>query len=92
MTQGLIHIGIGGWSFEPWRGVFYPTGLAQKRELEFAGEHGTAIEINSTFYGSQKPATFRKWASETPDGFVFSLKGPRFATNRQIQLGLRLFF
>lgn len=83
MTQGLIHIGIGGWSFEPWRGVFYPTGLAQKRELEFAGEHVTAIEINSTFYGRQKPQSFANWAKAVPGGFQFSVKASRFATNRK---------
>lgn len=82
--NGKIHIGIGGWNFEPWRGVFYPKGLAQSKELAYASSHLTSIEINSTFYGSQKPETFRKWASETPDGFVFSVKGPRFATNRRV--------
>jgi uncharacterized protein YecE (DUF72 family) len=83
-TNGRIYAGIGGWNYEPWRGVFYPKGLPQARELAYASEHLTSIEINSTFYGSQKPATFRKWAGETPDGFVFSLKGPRFATNRRV--------
>lgn len=82
--SGRIYAGIGGWNFAPWRGVFYPKGLPQARELSYASEHLTSIEINSTFYGSQKPATFRKWAGETPDGFVFSLKGPRFATNRRV--------
>lgn len=80
----MIRVGIGGWTFESWRGVFYPDGLPQARELAYAAEHLTSIEINGTFYGSQKPSTFRKWADETPDGFVFSLKGPRFATNRRI--------
>ncbi|OUL85650.1 DUF72 domain-containing protein [Paraburkholderia hospita] len=79
-----IHIGIGGWTFEPWRGVFYPKGLAQKRELEYASRQLTAIEINGTFYGSQKPATFAKWHDETPDDFVFALKAPRFATHRRV--------
>ena len=82
--DGRIYAGIGGWNFAPWRGVFYPKGLPQARELSYAAEHLTSIEINSTFYGSQKPTTFRKWAGETPDGFVFSLKGPRFATNRRV--------
>src|SRR4029077_14087640 len=81
--KSLIHIGIGGWVFEPWRGVFYPEGLTQKRELEYASRKLTSIEINGTYYGSQKPASFRKWHDETPEGFVFSLKGPRFATNRR---------
>lgn len=83
-ANGRIYTGIGGWNFAPWRGVFYPKGLPHARELAYASEHLTSIEINSTFYGSQKPATFRKWANETPDGFVFSLKGPRFATNRRV--------
>jgi uncharacterized protein YecE (DUF72 family) len=82
--SGTIHVGIGGWSYAPWRGVFYPKGLAQAKELAYAGAHLTSIEINSTFYGSQKPASFRKWAAEVPDGFVFSVKGPRFATNRRV--------
>lgn len=82
--SGRIYAGIGGWNYAPWRGVFYPKGLPQARELSYASEHLTSIEINSTFYGSQKPATFRKWADETPDSFVFSLKGPRFATNRRV--------
>lgn len=83
-SSGAIRAGIGGWTFEPWRGVFYPQGLARAKELSYAGSHLTTIEINSTYYGSQKPASFRKWASETPDGFVFSVKGPRFATNRRV--------
>lgn len=82
--SGHIYTGIGGWNFAPWRGVFYPKGLPHARELAYASEHLTSIEINSTFYGSQKPATFKKWANETPDGFVFALKGPRFATNRRV--------
>lgn len=79
-----IRIGIGGWTFEPWRGTFYPEGLAQKRELEHASRALTTIEVNGTYYGSQKPASFRKWHDETPDDFVFSLKAPRFATNRKV--------
>ena len=66
-----IRIGIGGWTYEPWRGVFYPEGLAQKRELEFASRKLTSIEINGTYYGSQKPASFAKWHDETPEDFVF---------------------
>jgi uncharacterized protein YecE (DUF72 family) len=82
--SGQIRIGIGGWTFEPWRGVFYPKGLAHAKELAYASERLTSIEVNGTFYRSQTPATFRKWASEVPPGFVFSLKGPRFATNRRV--------
>ena len=82
--DGQIRIGIGGWTFEPWRGVFYPKGLPHAKELAYASEQLTSIEINGTFYRTQKPATYRKWASEVPDGFVFSLKGPRYATNRRV--------
>ena len=80
----MIYVGVGGWVYEPWRNNFYPAGLPQKRELEYAGTHLTAIEINGTYYGSQKPESFRKWRGETPDGFVFAVKGPRFATNRRV--------
>jgi len=83
-TAGEIRIGIGGWTFEPWRGVFYPEGLTQKRELEYASRQLTSIEINGTFYGSQKPESFAKWHDETPDDFVFALKAPRFATHRRV--------
>jgi uncharacterized protein YecE (DUF72 family) len=82
-ATGVIRIGIGGWTYEPWRGTFYPNKLPQKRELEYASRQLTSIEINGTFYGSQKPDTYAKWRDETPDGFVFSLKAPRFATNRK---------
>ena len=81
--KGRIVVGVGGWNFAPWRGSFYPKGLAQTRELHYASRALTSIEINSTFYGLQKPATFQKWHDETPDGFVFSLKAPRFVTNRR---------
>jgi uncharacterized protein YecE (DUF72 family) len=79
-----IYVGIGGWTFEPWRGVFYPQGLPHAKELAYAATHLTSIEINGTFYRTQSPATFRKWASEVPDGFVFSVKGPRFVTQRKV--------
>jgi uncharacterized protein YecE (DUF72 family) len=83
-TRPNIRVGIGGWTFEPWRGTFYPEGLAQKRELEYASRHLTSIEVNGTYYGAQKPESFARWREETPDGFVFSLKGARFATNRRV--------
>ncbi len=83
-AQPTIRIGIGGWVFEPWRGVFYPEDLAQKRELEYASRQFTSIEINGTYYGSQKAESFAKWHDQTPEDFVFALKGPRFATNRRI--------
>jgi uncharacterized protein YecE (DUF72 family) len=82
-TPGKIFVGIGGWSFAPWRGSFYPKGLVQSQELHYASRQLTAIEINSTFYGLQKPATFSKWRDDTPDGFVFSVKAPRFVTQRK---------
>jgi len=82
--SGHLYIGIGGWTFAPWRGVFYPEKLVQSKELQYAASKLTSIEINGTYYGSQKPESFRKWASEVPDGFVFSLKGPRFTTNRRV--------
>jgi uncharacterized protein YecE (DUF72 family) len=80
--EGQIRVGVGGWTFEPWRGVFYPKGLPHARELEYASGLLTTIEINGTFYRTQTPATFAKWRSETPEGFVFSVKGPRYAVNR----------
>ncbi len=82
--HGRIFIGIGGWTFEPWRGVFYPDKLPHAQELAYASRRLTSIEINGTFYRTQTPATFRKWAQEVPDGFVFALKGPRYATNRRV--------
>jgi len=84
VKPGTIHVGVGGWTFEPWRGVFYPKGLAHAKELQYASRRLTSIEINGTFYRTQTPATFRKWKSETPDGFVFSVKGPRYAVNRRV--------
>jgi uncharacterized protein YecE (DUF72 family) len=83
-TTGKIYIGVGGWTFAPWRGVFYPEKLTQAKELEYAASKLTSIEINGTYYGSQKPETWRKWAREVPDGFVFSVKGSRFTTNRRV--------
>lgn len=83
-TKPRIRIGIGGWTYAPWRGVFYPAELTQKRELEYASQHLTTIEINGTFYGLQKPESYMKWHDETPDDFVFSLKAPRYATNRRV--------
>lgn len=83
-TENRIRVGIGGWVYEPWRGAFYPDGLAQKRELEYAAGHLTSIEVNGTYYGSQKPESFARWREETPDGFVFALKGSRYVTNRRV--------
>jgi len=82
--SGKIRVGIGGWTFEPWRGVFYPADLAQKRELEFASRALSSIEINGTYYSTFKPDSWRKWRDETPEGFVFSVKASRFCTNRKV--------
>ena len=78
MPEGKIRIGIGGWTFPPWRGVFYPKGLAQAKELEFASRAMTAIEINATFYGRQKPTSWAAWEKVAPDGFQFAVKGSRY--------------
>jgi uncharacterized protein YecE (DUF72 family) len=79
---GRIFVGVGGWNFAPWRGSFYPKGLAHSRELHYMSRELTSLEINSTFYRLQTPATFQKWHDETPDQFVFSVKAPRFVTHR----------
>ncbi|MDW3681012.1 DUF72 domain-containing protein [Cupriavidus sp. CV2] len=80
----IARVGIGGWNFAPWRDNFYPASLTQSRELEYASRQLTAIEINSTYHGTQKRTSFAKWRDATPDGFVFSLKASRFATNRRV--------
>ncbi len=79
-----IRAGIGGWTYEPWRDNFYPKGLAHSKELAYAASRLTAIEVNGTYYSTFKPATFAKWRDETPEGFMFSLKANRFATNRRV--------
>ncbi|MCY1201355.1 hypothetical protein D9M72_128100 [compost metagenome] len=84
-----IRVGIGGWTYAPWRGTFYPKSLPQARELEYASRQLTAIEINGTYYSTQKPATFAKWRDETPEGFLFSLKASRYATNRRELAGAK---
>lgn len=84
MTKGgPIRVGIGGWTFEPWRGVFYPLDLPKTRELEYATSRLTAIEVNGTFYSRQSPSTFAKWRDAAPEGFVFSLKASRYCTQRK---------
>lgn len=80
----MIRVGIGGWTFEPWRGTFYPEGLPHKRELEFASRALTSIEINGTYYSTFKPDSWRKWHDETPDDFVFAVKASRYCTNRKV--------
>jgi uncharacterized protein YecE (DUF72 family) len=81
---GRVRIGIGGWTYPPWRGVFYPKGLKQADELDYAASHLTSIEINATHYRLQSPASFRKWAATAPDGFIFSIKGPRLVTQQKV--------
>jgi uncharacterized protein YecE (DUF72 family) len=81
--QGRIRAGIGGWIYAPWRGVFYPKGLRQADELAYAASHLTSIEINATHYRLQTPKSFKKWADTAPDGFVYSVKGPRLVTQQK---------
>jgi uncharacterized protein YecE (DUF72 family) len=89
-------IGISGWRYAPWRGVFYPKDLAQRRELEFASRRFDSIEINGSFYSLQHPDSWRRWRAETPDGFVFAVKAPRYITHlkrlRDIDAPLANFF
>ena len=82
MAKGKIRVGIGGWSYAPWRGEFFPKGLAQARELEFAASQFGAIEINGTFYSRQARSTWEKWAAAVPDGFQFAIKGSRYCVTR----------
>ena len=95
-AAGLVRIGISGWTYPPWRGVFFPPRLAQNRELEFAANTFPTIEINGTFYSLQRPSSYHSWAERTPDGFVFSVKAPRYITHmrrlRQIEIPLANFF
>src|SRR5690606_39297469 len=80
-SMGEVRIGVSGWTYAPWRGNFYPEGLAQKRELAFAASQFNALEINGTFYGMQTPKAFRSWAEAVPEGFVFAVKGSRYLTH-----------
>ena len=82
MARGTIRIGIGGWTYPPWRGSFYPPDLPQKRELEYASRQFGAIEINATFYGRQSPKSWKAWAETVPDGFQFAVKGSRYCVTR----------
>ena len=85
MASGPIRVGIGGWTYEPWRGgVFYPEKWSHKRELDYAARQVTAIEINGTYYSTFKPASFAGWRDAVPDGFVFAVKASRYCTNRKV--------
>lgn len=81
---GKAYVGVGGWTYEPWRDNFYPKGLPQARELHYAAEHLSAIEINGTYYGTQKRESWIKWADAVPEGFVFAVKASRYCTNRKV--------
>lgn len=82
-TQGHIRVGVGGWTYEPWRETFYPADLPKAKELAYASRQVTSIEVNGTYYRTQSPQSFRRWAEQTPDDFVFALKASRYATNRK---------
>jgi uncharacterized protein YecE (DUF72 family) len=96
VAAGAAYIGISGWRYPPWRGVFYPPGLPQRAELRYASEHLTSIEINGSFYSLQLPSSYRLWRDETPEGFVFAVKGGRFITHmkklRGVEAALANFF
>ena len=96
IVTGQVRIGISGWRYPPWRGVFYPKGLPQRDELRYAAEHLNSIEINGSFYSLQRPQSYRSWYDQTPEGFVFAAKGSRFVTHmkrlRNIDTVLPNFF
>ena len=93
---GIVRTGISGWTYAPWRGNFYPSGLSQADELSYASRQVDTIEINGTFYALQRPDSFARWHDETPPGFVFAVKSPRFITHvrrlREIEAPLANFF
>ena len=95
-VPGDVRVGISGWTYAPWRGVYYPTGLAHRRELEYASRRFTSIEVNGSFYSLQKPQSWQAWREQTPDGFLFSVKGGRFITHmkklRDVETPLANFF
>ncbi len=81
MTHGRVRIGLSGWRYPPWRGAFYPRGLVQRKELAYAAQAMASIEINGSFYSLQRPGTWAEWFHDTPDDFVFSIKGPKLITH-----------
>jgi uncharacterized protein YecE (DUF72 family) len=95
-NSGEIRVGISGWRYPPWRGTFYPPGLAQRRELQYASRHVSTIEINGSFYSLQRPEYYAQWRDQTPEGFIFGVKGPRFITHmlrlRDCEQALANFF
>jgi uncharacterized protein YecE (DUF72 family) len=86
--KGEIRIGISGWRYKPWRGSFYPAGLPQRSELQFAAEHFNSIELNGSFYSLQRPESFQRWYEETPKDFMFSVKGSRYVTHMLRLMGI----
>lgn len=82
--SGTVRVGIGGWDYDPWRGTFYPPGLAKTKQLDHAARHLSAIEVNATYYKLQSPALFAKWRDAVPDGFKFAIKGSRYCSNRKL--------
>ena len=84
MNAGAIRVGVGGWDFDPWRQTFYPPGLAKAKQLDHASRRLTAIEINATYYRTQSPALFERWAKTVPDGFKFAVKASRFCSTRRV--------
>jgi uncharacterized protein YecE (DUF72 family) len=89
-VMGRVRVGISGWRYPGWRGDFYPTGLAQRRELAYAAERLTSIEINGSFYSLQRPSSYAGWRAETPDDFVFAVKGGRFVTHLKRMVGVEV--
>ena len=96
VEPGQVRIGISGWRYKPWRGAFYPEKLPQKKELSYASSLLSSIEINGTFYSLQRPESFARWAADTPDDFILSVKGPRYITHirrlKEIEKPLANFF
>jgi uncharacterized protein YecE (DUF72 family) len=95
-VTGVVRVGISGWRYPAWRGDFYPKGLAQRRELEYAASQLTSIEVNGSFYSLQRPSSYAAWRADAPEGFVFAVKGPRFVTHlkrmRDVDVPLANFF
>lgn len=89
-SDSALHVGISGWRYPPWRGAWYPAGLAQRRELAWASRRLGSIELNGSFYALQRPSSYEQWYADTPDGFVFAVKGPRFVTHLKKLAGVEV--